>query len=938
MHSLRLIRFAIRRKAWLGEYHFPNYKNQVERSCGQRRRFSESAGGSSSVSTTLDGKELERFAFRALRVPLGAMNNKHWEVTARAIDYWCKIGGGYSTHSADKLLQRLKFEHAVLNRKNSSFEKKTSQLINLQKLVLQSWLDVHRSNKNSQLALVQAENGLKAIMPSGFPVLELLEIVDSWLDLQTRDGATSASNLLLDATDDQNFMEIASFASEVGPRFTRAARLLSESLGDLAFALDDGVSLRLLERMQFLKESTEWQNLEIPEPLQKILLEETFFKEDEYASLDEKKISSFEAEALENRIIELLEMSGEGDIVNVQKIVAKLTDSPSREVILSLIDFFLRVGDSENSSQWLQAMDEGTWLSLKEEQSTILLEKVLEVWSQDTSLRTPWRADETFERILGVLGAENAKVIMNADIFNGLFKIWVASKDSAASRKIQEWYPRMTEMNIKPDSTSLHLLFQASAMNEDERVTEACATYLLDRWIDLSASEKLELAERAIGMLSSQRSASASVVAILDRLKESNLQPSHGLNHASLQAIRSGTSKPSDVMELLKRIEESGGTEDLSVYKVATQALFQFEATGEIDFIVNRVIDKVKKEKGLLDSGSFGEFLTDVVAMQTRRKRFQQAENTVFDAEKELLSSTPGPDEASPIPLNCYRQLINRGWYTEKTAPKVVATFQHLFDLYSSGYSDLRPDSDIFLGYIRALAVTVDGAAAAERGLVEMLQLFEVTGDDSCKPDAAVWDTVLLAYGKNAKSDLVASKSLLLFEDMLRRGIKPTTKTINYLMRSVIKRGGKDTYSTVVELFENFQKHDLEPDSFSLHFLADACSFANVNKQGIALKTCLETIGKIREKNEVNTGTYGILTKALRFIAPTGPNRDKVACATFMMCCEDGQVTKQVKENLQAIMSEVAWRQIYTGRLSENGEEPGEWSRNRPSEPAGEVA
>jgi hypothetical protein len=263
----------------------------------------------------------------------------------------------------------------------------------------------------------------------------------------------------------------------------------------------------------------------------------------------------------------------------------------------------------------------------------------------------------------------------------------------------------------------------------------------------------------------------------------------------------------------------------------------------------------------------------------------------------------------------------------------VEATFNRLMGFYRSGYTDLRPNKDVFAGYIKARTMTTNDGDEILKILDDMCRFMEKTGDVSCKPDVDIFNSVLHAYSQDPeKSDVAGTKSLNLMDRMVSLGIQPSTRTINFVMRSVLKSGKTDTYPTVADLFGKFERYSLEPDTFSFQVLLEACGTADSKQHVDALKLCLTTFANIRGKDLVDQIHYGILTKVLRRIVPEGARADKVFGSVFLLCCEDGLLTRQVKNSFQSMMSKSAWEQVYATRLSsvdqQRQQERAEWRRN----------
>ena len=83
------------------------------------------------------------------------------------------------------------------------------------------------------LALSRAEKSLTTLLdryssePGGFPITELVAIIEGWLKLQTQDGASNVAKLLLGRTDNGKHVVLADFAAELGPYFQQTLTQLT---------------------------------------------------------------------------------------------------------------------------------------------------------------------------------------------------------------------------------------------------------------------------------------------------------------------------------------------------------------------------------------------------------------------------------------------------------------------------------------------------------------------------------------------------------------------------------------------------------------------------------------------------------------------------------------------------------------------------------------
>jgi len=160
--------------------------------------------------------------------------------------------------------------------------------------------------------------------------------------------------------------------------------------------------------------------------------------------------------------------------------------------------------------------------------------------------------------------------------------------------------------------------------------------------------------------------------------------------------------------------------------------------------------------------------------------------------------------------------------------------------------------------------------------------------------------------------------------------VEPDTKTLNFVLHNLTRGNNKYSFVMVTKIFERLKECGYHPerDSYTLHYILDACGGYATTESEIALKKCLSTFREIREKNLVGPNTYGILSKVVSQLLTKGPVADKVAGSLLALCCQDGWFTSEVRSRFRSIMSDSAWSVQYQKKLSPDGEEPIEWKSN----------
>jgi hypothetical protein len=456
------------------------------------------------------------------------------------------------------------------------------------------------------------------------------------------------------------------------------------------------------------------------------------------------------------------------------------------------------------------------------------------------------------------------------------------------------------------------------------------------QWHDLDYDDKAWLAEEVMAAAASiDGETSKTVQDLLDRFRDHNIKPTPSVYRSALNAMQSDSASPSDVCKLVESMESNLEEIYLPLYTLAIHVLFQFGGSGPvIEALLNNVLDRISKNFDKIDPNDISQFLENVMRMHIHRKLFPAAGAFLKKAEEAFLSTniTGKPPPVSPIPLECYKLMIVRNWYTDRTAPVVKLIFKHLMDLYQGGYDTLRPDSEIYTGYMQACSTMGEDT---EPLLRELISLYKSTGEEALKPTTETFNLVLFGYSrKNIKKIEAGNKSVKIMEQMLDLGVAPNTKSLNFALYNMIKCTSQYSFDMAMKLIKSLEEHNCKPefDSHTLHYILDACVGDSMTRSDVALMKCLSTYRDIRERDLIRPTTYGILSKVLERLLSKGDRADRVAGSILALCCQDGRLTKEVRDRLQSIMSPEVWILQYTRNLSPNGEEPEEWSCNVPVE------
>jgi len=908
------------------------------------------------------------FALNSHMIPLGSMQEEMWYDILDAIDGWLNIGGGFAIDSAERLLDRLINEHAasfsekksnssaVSSSSSSYYVERSMVLVDLQRHGLNSWINAfHVSQGNSKMALSRAEQAMFRLLDlqpalfldsktihSSFPHEEYFVIIDGYLNLNfhVQQGTEKAGHLLLrlmydsdDGDDLRNLdLDIADHAERVGFLFEKCVTQL------LTINSRNDMIIQLLEKMTHMKESGLCPKINLPDVIGRIPPESSLHQqrppknnnlvvEPDTSNINNTAMSPFEVEVAEKRLISVLKYAHEEEKDTIQGLIQNLRKiKPSNELVVTLLNYYLRIKDVENASQWLQRLEPSYLIT-----SHDLVESVLESWLEQKGPKVPWRADEVFKAVTSKIRQHDENDIykkLSRKSFNLIFDIWMSSKDPSASKKIIDWYSQMTSWTIKPTGSILKMTLQALQTEKIDTPLELISVELLEQWDDFGKDDKIEIAETVLELISFQRDSFDTVTKFIDYFYADKILSAKKLFRSSISAIRMGHTSPSNVVKIVYSLDSIDEDVDLSLYSLAIATLFKFDddTRPEIQSVYEHALNVLTLNRNVIDPKDISEFLYAVIAMHVNRKLYSEAGSYLKKAEKALLSTTDSTEKLSPIPLKCYKKMIIRNWYTTTTAQRVEAFFERLLSLHNFGYTNLRPDYDLHTAYINARAAS---GKEVEHDLEAIIKLYKENEDEALLPQTKVFNTVLLSLAQK-KSNIsgLHAKSISLLTRMGKLGVQPDIKTFNLVLQNIVRGNQKQAYGIMLTLIEKIEKNELTYDSHTLHLIIDACGSAPPNERDIALKKSLSTLGEIREKGFVGPITYGILSKVVYRLLSRDVRADKVGQSILTLCCKDGMLNSEVRGRLRSMMSNRAWEKVYEIRLSHDKREPDEWSRN----------
>ena len=898
-------------------------------------------------------EKLERYTISALRsqlVPLGTLTPTDWEKMLDALEAWTSTQlstSGYAIVSAERLLERLHYELLASSPINPLYAKRTIQLEEMRMTILQSWLRIHRKHPASMMVLERSEATLLNLLKSSslVPGAELLEVLDGWLIQHSPNGSKRAALLLLESTTQRYQQDLTSYASQLGPRFDRTIlSVLQKVERDKAIDLN----AELLERIEHLKSHNSWNDMVIAESTLTAIDELVFqhyldngpaVSNPSPASTTPFKatISTFEAEAMQQRMIALLQNSGSDNQEDVAKLMPRLNavENPSDALMNALVDFHLRVGDVANASVWILRLAPSQILGFGPTGGGLtILDRLLDIWLHQSHPRAPWRAEEVFRQILDRMEKEG--LVLSTPTMNRMLRIWSQSSDPSAPRKVREWFSRMTEfMNLKPDESSL--FYALTAMDKNTTLSDELYENVLDVWGRWNLQEKQQIADLLMDLLWKTTCLPKVTLDILARIKAEDILTARErflpLLHRAFADL-----DPYAIPDRIEDLTKKSGV-DLTLYEAGIYILTKESVEHLVTATsVWRSALEAVANSDKVDSGDLAVFVTNVVTIYTRSDRplYGHGETFLLAAEECFLpmSGAASTCRTSLIPLEAYKQLVIRNWYRADSASKVLTIFERVKSLYGQGFVNLRPDRDFFWAYLKATSIVSEEPNELVGILNDMVQIHENSTDDtSCKPNADFFNVIFLSIKSNAKNPKEAwQQSFSLWKRMKSMDVAPDRKTLNLLIISAVKgeRPGL-AYTIALDLHREFERWKLEPDSHTFHAMISACGNAKDGDHENALNLCLQMFGEIRKRGETTVFTYASLTKSLRRLLRKGPLAEKVVTSTIHLCYQDGLLAPEVRQAYQSMVTDRVWNEIYGKKLTKDNDEPDDWHRHLPN-------
>jgi len=263
--------------------------------------------------------------------------------------------------------------------------------------------------------------------------------------------------------------------------------------------------------------------------------------------------------------------------------------------------------------------------------------------------------------------------------------------------------------------------------------------------------------------------------------------------------------------------------------------------------------------------------------------------------------------------------------------------------------ASIKPDTVAYSSALQCWANSRahNAAVRAQRLLSEMETRF-IAGDKSVRPNEQCYGAVIHCWAKNASPDAAvrAEKILAKMEQMHEKGINnvsPNTICCNALLDCYAKSVYEDKAQRALGLIRRMNEQYLmgnksvKSDIISYNCLLNSC--ANTITEDETIKREAITIAVnalqqlVRSKDYFPTSySFASFLKACSTLMPLGNERVELVKTAFRVCCDEGQVDRQVLLELELALPEQLYIPLLRGYVVDGKAQmeaiPDGWKRN----------
>jgi len=411
---------------------------------------------------------------------------------------------GSAVNSVDQLLHRLHHEHGT---KTAAARLRTNELAQWTLAVLGAWIQIGRVFPASTMAAERSIEWWNKIMQwsqegvwkGGLPLNEFTELVQVWLGLESPQGTEKAAELLLsDVIADCMAHDIHTII----PCYHQTLRQtiqFTESCG--------GLSASLIERMEVMALESGWEAIKPNEEEIQLQLDNLLLSRN--TPENETLLSSFETQALQQRMLQLIKEAGEADNSTVNDIIERWSATEpdldaSEGLAVALLGYYLRIKDLRQATLWLFKVDQ---MDMAYDEKTKQFEQLVQLWSESDELDAAWRCSEILPRLEELVSQEGLSV--NPSLYVSVARLWLKSGDSRSATKVLGILGKAKTIDMPLLQVRLDALLQGPTVSTES--INLIITQFVDLWNKLDANELSILDESLARVIAKSNSAKAAM-------------------------------------------------------------------------------------------------------------------------------------------------------------------------------------------------------------------------------------------------------------------------------------------------------------------------------------------------------------------------------------------------------------------------------------------
>jgi hypothetical protein len=919
------------------------------------REFSSASVTPPVTPWPLDNRDLQRLTNSILyagKTPLGTMTTAQWDDTLLAMLYWFRDGDGdkgddkgflpegmiASTSSTDhvkatgfvvdvvdRLLHRLIYEHAT---QSVAARHRADDLAQWTLAVLGAWLEVGQDFPASKMPVERSDKLWAKIIAwrdqglykDKLPVQELARLVQAWLTLQSPEGTKKAADLLLS---DHVGEFLLQGDHTIIPCFHRALEQsiqFAESCGDL--------SSTLMGRMKELSLEPGWEAIQPNEEAVQSQLLDSFLRNGNAAD-NQKGLSSFETQALQRKMLKLLNEAGDEDTEKVDDVIERWNaietgQQLTNEITQALFEYYARIGDPRKATSWLFKYDQ---MGVHHDQKSKQFERLIHLWSESDLPDAAWRSEELLPRLEELVLRDGGTV--DTLVYSSIARLWLSSGDVRSNAKVQELVSRAKTVDASLLQVSLDASLESSKFSVGS-VTQATNQFM-QLWDELDEKERSGITADTARVIAKGKLAPKGIE-LVQFLVKKGIVPSTAVCENLTRAF-SATSEPSDVILLIDLLEGCGASLSFDCYRsaiISVNGTRNKHWSSHTKDILTRLLDKVCDDNLEAAPKEIGEVLAIVLDSFADVQRELDAMETLRLAEKKLLT----PDRVSavsPVPLACFQSVMSV-LVVKGELPLVAELFDRVWGYYRMGYTDLLPDANFYMIYLTALAKEGERSSTLDKReemLNQLIQLYESTGREECKPSDRMFNSIYSP--KTEATEEHVQRAISLLDKMIALDVEiQDAYAFNTAMNLILESKSNTAYRRVLDIAERMEKAGVSADSYTLLNILRACGRAREQERQEALNKAMAILGEIRRTGRADTRTYNLVFRILGELLPSRDSKmlDPLVEAIFQLCCDDGSFTKNIRFSAKYLTSPTKWKEIYERHLLGGAKEPDQWSRN----------